>query len=38
MENRKELWRAITFLRDLHSFGLEVLSCGVFLSLCGEVC
>ena len=38
MENKKELWKAITFLCNLYSFGLEVLSCGVFLSLCGEIC
>ena len=38
MENKKELWKAITFLCNLYSFGLEVLSSGVFLSLCGEIC
>ena len=37
------LWKAITFLSILYSFGLEVLSCavvlalsGMVLSLCGE--
>ena len=38
MENKKELWKAITFLCNLYSFGLEVLFCGVFLSLFGEIC
>ena len=38
MENKKELWKATTFLCNLYSFDLEVLSCGVFLSLCGKIC
>ena len=28
------VWKTITFLCNLYSFGLEVLSCGVVLSLC----
>ena len=38
MENKKELWKAITSLCNLYSFGLQVFSCGVFLSLCGKIC
>ena len=38
--NRRSLlwvWKAITFLSILYSFDIEVLSCCVVLSLCGEV-
>ena len=32
------IWKAITFVSILYSFGLEILSCGVVLALwCGFV-